>query len=272
MILPAVDPAFEWQRLAPGPALVCRPLAAYARHFFTTRSWALGAPAADGGGWAEIAGAIDVATPRLIRMRQVHGADAIEAIAGAPLQPADIVVGAGAELALAVQAADCVPLLVVDARTGAAAAAHAGWRGLAAGVPARTLEALSRTYGSRAGDLIVAGGPSIGACCYEVGADVRASFAAAFGRECERWFLTERPAGRHAAVPAAAGRRPDAARWFFDGWCAVADQWRACGVPAERIFLPRLCTAGHPGVLCSYRRDGAPAGRLAGVIRPAAPQ
>lgn len=260
---------------AAGPALTCRPLAALAPHLFTTRHWPLGSTATaedDPAPWEDVARAMQVEPGRLVRLRQVHGAAVAIAgnARGRPPQ-ADILVSADSALALVVQAADCVPLLIADQRTGAIAAAHAGWRGLAAGVPAIAVGSLAREFGSRPADLIVAVGPAIGACCYEVGADVRERFAAAHasGDHWERWFQTS-PAGSAANPPmprAAGARRAD--RWFFDAWTATGDQLTAAGVPADQVFVARLCTASHPGVLCSYRRDGAPAGRIAAAIRSA---
>jgi YfiH family protein len=273
MILPLPDEAFVWEETPRGPALVCKALASHARHLFTTRPWALGSSEQqldEPGPWHEIADVMEVAPDRLVRMRQVHGAEAIEALPGAPLQSADIVVSDNADLALAVQAADCMALLIVDVQTGAAAAAHAGWRGFAAHVPERAVEAMGRTFGSRPEALMIAAGPSIGACCYEVGDDVRDTFQrAGFSAALDRWFLKTRPVShRNPSLPdlppsARAGR------WYFDGWRSMRDQLLECGVLADRVFLPELCTASHADLLCSYRRDGAPAGRLAAVIRPA---
>src|SRR2546427_170559 len=82
---------------------------------------------------------------------------------------------------------------VAARRTHAAAAAHAGWRGLAARVPLVAIERIHRDLGSRVDDLMVAIGPAIGACCYEVGEDVRARFAHAgfTPAQIDRWFPAE---------------------------------------------------------------------------------
>src|SRR5207253_5138703 len=93
-------------------------------------------------------------------------------------------------VAVMVQAADCVALLAVDRLMSAVAAAHAGWRGLVADVPAATMNALTREFGSRPQDVVVALGPSIGPSCYEVGADVRDRFLSAGVAEAtlDRWL------------------------------------------------------------------------------------
>jgi polyphenol oxidase len=258
-MLPQPSDSYRWTQTAAGPALVCTALEPFARHLFTTRSWALGTDSADrAAGWAEVAAVIDVDPEHLIRAHQVHGASVIVRHRGAPkpsnggaLQDADILITDDPAVALAIQTADCVPLLIADRRTGAVAAAHAGWRGLAARVPIVAVQALSREFRSQPEDLIVAIGPSISAPRYEVGADVRQRFEAAGFDHLDRVFHS--------------GMRPG--HWQFDGWQSASDQLETAGVPAAQIHLAELCTAANPEVLCSYRRDGKGAGRIAAVIR-----
>ena len=181
----------------------------------------------------------------------------------------DIVVTDAPGVAVAVQAADCVPLLIADRRTGAVVAAHAGWRGLAGNVPRVAIDALAREFGGRAIDLVVAAGPSVGPCCYEVGADVRRCFEAAgfSAGAIQRWFHDgPKPTAANPSMPSlSAERRPE--HWFFDGWTAVREELQDAGVPADQIHLATLCTASHPDVLCSYRRERNQAGRIAAAIR-----
>jgi YfiH family protein len=257
---------------AAGPALVCEPLARVAPHLFTTRAWQLGSTGAGGveEGWAEVAEHIGVGRANLVRVHQVHGATVHVASGPRPdaLANADIIV-CDCDRGVAVQVADCVPLLIADPRTGAIAAAHAGWRGLAAAVPQVAVAALMREFGSRPEHLIAAAGPSIGACCYEVGSDVRDAFIAARvdDRDLDRWFLDRsQPTAVNPSMPGVTGRaRPG--HWFMDGWAIVAAQLERAGISADRIHIAGFCTASHPSLLCSYRRDGPPAGRLAAVIR-----
>jgi YfiH family protein len=265
-MLPQTNDGFAWVQAPAGSALVCRALEPFASHLFTTRDWTLGSPSHgdESEAWDQVAGAADVDAARLVRARQVHGADVIvrragqrphatDATSAARERPAaDILISNDATLALAIQTADCVPILLADRRTGAVAAAHAGWRGLAAGVPAAAVDALAREFGCRAEDLIAAAGPSISAPRYEVGPEVRDAFQA--GRsaaELARWFSPS----------------PRAGHWQFDGWAAVRDQLEAAGVPSNQIHVAALCTATYPDLFCSYRRDGSPAGRMAAVVR-----
>jgi hypothetical protein len=242
-------------RPLPAPALVCEPLLPYAEHLFTTRGWTLGRDASPSGreGWDQVAEAMGVASDRLNRLRQVHGARVV--VAGqesGSLPDADIVLSSRPDLAVAVQAADCVPLLLVDRRTGVVAAAHAGWRGLSARAPGETVSALSREFGSRPDDLLAAIGPAIGQCCYEVGDDVREAMSGAFGdHQASGWFRAGRVIGK----------------WMFDTWASARAQLEMAGVPAGQVFGAGLCTASHPDAFCSFRRDGPRAGRIAAAIR-----
>lgn len=261
-MLPKPNDGFAWLQLDPGPALVCQPLEAHAAHLFTTRLWPLGT-SADGNrssAWRDVARALGAGAAQLERAHQVHGASVIVRRAGdlphggAPLVDADILISNDPETVLSIQTADCVPILIADPHTGAVAAAHAGWRGLAARVPETTVEALAHAFGSRPADLIAAIGPSISGPRYEVGADVRRRFEESGfpAAQLDRWF---EPATRPG-------------HWFFDGWASARDQLAAAGVAAEQIHLSGLCTASFPDLLCSYRRDGKAAGRIAAAIRP----
>jgi len=258
MDLPAPVDDFEWRRHDGRASLVCRALEPHAVHLFTTRQWRLGGAADDrDAGWLEVARAMSVDAAHLVRVHQVHGASVIVRRRGDPAprdapRDADIIVSDDPSIALAIQTADCVPLLMADRRTGAVAAAHAGWRGLAARVPLAAVRALADSFAGSPLDLIVAIGPSICAQKYEVDAAVRDAFAAsgATDDQIAQWFLP--------------GRR--AQHWQFDGWRAAIDQLEAAGVAAAGIHASALCSATH-AQLCSYRRDGAGAGRMAAAIR-----
>ena len=256
--LPAVPDTFYWTDASWGAALRCRPLEPIAQHLFTTRQLQLPSPAAS----QALASAMGVPSGRLVSVNQVHGREVVTVrrdveadVLNAMQQErprADALVSDAADVALLVRAADCVPLLIGDARTGAAAAVHAGWRGTAARVAVAAIDALARDFGSRPGDLVVAIGPAIGSCCYEVGSDLVDAFAAA-GHErylIDRWFMTPRDQ-----------------RMRLDVTGANRDQLMLAGVREENIHACGLCTAMHLDVLTSYRAERDKAGRIAGVIR-----
>jgi YfiH family protein len=265
-MLPQPNDGFAWVQASAGPALVCRALEPIASHLFTTRGWSLGSRTAGDAddGWGQVAAALDVAAASLVRAHQMHGAAVLVRRAGqADASPdgsvsrsrpdADIIISNDSDVALAIQTADCVPLLLADRRTGVVAAAHAGWRGLAARVPSVAVDALAREFGSRPEDLVAAAGPAISASRYEVGIEVRGSFehGGCSTAQLARWFS---PAARSE-------------HFYFDGWAAVRDQLESAGVPSGQIHVAALCTATYPALFCSHRRDGTPAGRMAAVVR-----
>ena len=253
MSLPKPSGDFEWVQASWGTALRCAPLDEVASNIFSTRDLVF----EDGQreaqpGWTALAKSVGGTADALVRMRQVHCADVFvsDRVAATSLgtvwPEADIAVSIDTDVVLTVKAADCVPVLVGDRRSGAVAAVHAGWRGTAAGAVKAAVDALKANYGSRPGDLIAAVGPSIGPCCYEVSNDLRARFAA--HSEADRWFSTE--------------PKP-----HLDLWSATRDQLDHAGVPADHIHVCRLCTFDHPALFHSYRRDGTRAGRLVAAIR-----
>jgi hypothetical protein len=181
--------------------------------------------------------------------RQVHGATVVRARSDAVPVEADAAIWLaedGAASLPAARAADCVPILLVDTGGRGAAAVHAGWRGTAAGVVRRALEALE-AVGIPAERVSAALGPAIGPCCYTVGPEVVRAIAAACGDD-----------------PAAAAGRVDLGR-------ANALQLEAGGVLPSRISCARLCTACRPELFFSYRRDGPGTGRMMAAVGAACP-
>lgn len=198
---------------------------------------------------AAVVRAVGLDPARHVEADQVHGASVAvvgPGDAGRSLPEADGLASAEPGLVLAVHAADCVPLLYADPRTGAAAAVHAGWRGLAAGIPLEAVRVLADRFGTRAENLLVAIGPSIGPCHYEVDEPVIARMRA--------WSWWEA-----VAPPNARGR------WQLDLQAACRRQLAEAGVPPEQIEVLALCTFHHPELFYSYRRDGS-TGRMAAVI------
>jgi hypothetical protein len=180
---------------------------------------------------------------RLLLLKQVHGAHVRRAPwTGTP--EADAAVAETAGLLLGIETADCLPVLVVDPVRRAVAAAHAGWRGTAAGVAREAVAALV-AGGSRTEDLLAATGPGIGPCCYEVGDEVRSTFG-----ERGADFFRPGPGGRpHLDVRAANER-----------------QLREAGIPEARIHRVADCTRCRADLYHSYRRDGTQAGRMINYI------
>jgi len=253
--LPSPDPAFRWSHESWGLALRCARLEPVAQHLFTTRQLELRDPVRLAESWAQAAEAVGATIDDLKRVKQVHGRT-VHVVnredAHSTVTPeADALVSNIPGIALAVKVADCVPVLIADPRTGAAAAVHAGWRGSAAGVPAAAVETLTREYHTRPRDLVAAVGPCIGPCCYEVGQDVVDAFAAtgASGQQLTRWFVRTEGQLR------------------LDLWTVTSDRLIDAGLLPDHIHLCGLCTKTHAWIFDSYRAHGVAAGRMAAIIR-----
>jgi YfiH family protein len=262
MDLPSPDPVFRWRAEPWGHALVCTPLQALAQHVFTTRQLRL-RPSTPADpqlqAWTQAAASLGAGLEEVMRIRQVHGRTVRVLRRGetnahdlAERPDADALIANEPGLVLAVQVADCVPMLMADRRGGAVGAVHAGWRGTVAGIAARAVEAITQEFGTAASDLVVAIGPSIGACCYEVGDELRDAFRSAGATEDQlaRWFS-----------------RTATGSLRLDLWTVNHDQLVAAGVPADRVHIARLCTQTHAHLFESYRADGVAAGRMAALIR-----
>jgi hypothetical protein len=176
-------------------------------------------------------------------MKQVHGTQVLRAPwEGTP--EGDAAIAGEAGWILGVETADCLPLLLVDPRRRAVAAVHAGWRGTAAGVARRAVEAL-RDGGSRSADLLAALGPGIGPCCYEVGDELRAAFG---------------PRGSELFRPGPRGRP------HLDVREANRRQLLEAGLVPERMHDVDECTYCREDLYHSYRREGAGAGRMISFV------
>lgn len=180
-----------------------------------------------------------------LRLRQVHGAAVFRATASTEAPPeADAAVTAVPGVLLSIRVADCLPLILAPRTGGAAAVVHAGWRGVAAGVVERGVEALAEVSGAPRADLLAAVGPGIGPCCFEVGEEVVEAVA---------------PRSPGAVRPGPRGRP------MLDLRAAVLERLASFGLEPESLDGEAPCTACGAGLLHSYRREGAGAGRLVAV-------
>lgn len=213
---------------------------------------------------------------RPVTLRQIHS-DVIHRVDGPAKEggasQGDAIITKERGLLLVVQTADCVPILLADRKNRAIAAIHSGWRGTLRRILGKTLGRMRMDFGTQPEDVIAAIGPSIGRCCYEVGAEVAKEFESQF-REARGWFdgpfdalaagendpnwlpwLTMLPPG-HA--PPSPGVRLD----------LVAANRRIllnAGVPNGQVFSCDFCTACRTDLFFSYRREHS-TGRLMAVI------
>jgi hypothetical protein len=237
------------------------------RHAFTTRAGGVSEPPYEALDFAilrdadrlrenqrRLADAVGFAPELLFQTKQVHGR-ALVVAGGDPKARIDeeadaLVAEPGTGHAVAVRVADCVPVLLAHRETGRVAAVHAGWRGVVAGVVGVAIERISKE--NERSFLVAAIGPCIGACCFEVGADVAREIASA------------------SSADVIARREGDKA--FVDLRRAVRIQLRTLGVDDAAIDdVPSAemhagCTRCDRARFYSYRRDGDRSGRLVGVI------
>lgn len=173
-------------------------------------------------------------------LKQVHGTRVID-LDRSSEREGDAVVTRTPGRVCAIRVADCMPVLLSDEAGTVVGAAHAGWRGLSAGVIESTLDAM-RVDGRGVAAWL---GPAISGKVYEVGDEVRAAFL-------------ERDAAAEAAF---APTRPG--HWLLDLYVVARQRLRARGV--ERIFGGGYCTYSDAERFYSYRRDGS-SGRMAAFV------
>lgn len=210
----------------------------------------------------------------LLPLRQFHS-DVIhlfDAPGKAPCR-ADASITKTSGLLLAVQTADCVPILLADTRRRVVAAVHAGWRGTLQRIAAKAIGKMRMTFGTNPRDVLAALGPAIGRCCYEVGPEVANAFASQFPGARD-WFDgpfdqlstgEDRPPFKWLWMTPP-GHDPPPPRVKLDLIAANTWQLADAGVPARSIFSCGLCTACRTDLFFSYRREGPAAGRMMSVI------
>lgn len=177
-------------------------------------------------------------------LSQVHGIKVVDAAVTPVGSEADASVSNTAGVVCAIQTADCLPVIFCDVTGRVVAAAHAGWRGLVAGVLEATVAAMG-ARGATADTVLAWLGPAIGPTAFEVGSEVKAAFVA------------HDPAAARAFV----ARSDD--KWLADLFLLARQRLNACGV--TRIYGGGVCTVSDPARFFSHRRDRV-TGRQASLI------
>lgn len=175
-------------------------------------------------------------------LKQVHGVDVCAMDVGTCYPTGDASTAFRKGQVCVIMTADCLPVLFCDRAGTRVAAAHAGWRGLEAGVLERTLASLD----CEPADLLVWLGPAIGPQAFEVGEEVRAA------------FMQHDPAAETAFQPSG-----NAGKWLADIYRLARQRLQAAGVSA--VYGGDLCTYSDAERFFSYRRDGQ-TGRMASLI------
>lgn len=207
-------------------------------------------------------------TMGLARLRQCHSNGVVCLDRFAPENPpaeGDALITHRSGLLLAVQVADCLPVLIVDKARRVLAALHAGWRGILAGIVPRTLEAMQSRFACDPRHCLAVIGPSIGPCCYEVGQDVAAPFEEAFPGRPELWRDLQSP-GRALSPGTGPSVDPGNSRRMLDLSAACRCQLETAGLPDKSIFSHPPCTCCNRDVFYSYRADRGSTGRMLAAI------
>jgi YfiH family protein len=193
---------------------------------------------------------IGIAGSDLICPSQVH-ADRVRAVTrkekgrgaysrATAMARTDALMTAQRGLPLAILTADCLPVFIMDPEKKAIAVVHAGWKGVARKIIAKTVRMMRKKFSCEPADLLAALGPSIRPCCYEVAKEFLAPFAGHVLSRDEKLY--------------------------FDLAGAAEAQLKNEGVPENHIYDSRICTSCQNDEFFSYRREGAGAGRSMSVF------
>ncbi len=202
--------------------------------------------------------AIGADVDRLVCSRQVHG-DVIRVVTAADAgkgvdrerdYEVDGLVTNVPGLPLAIHTADCIPVLLYDPVHHAIGACHAGWRGTALAIAAKTVAQMTQVYGTDPGDLRCAVGAGISRCCFETRSDVPDAMREAMGGAAEP-FIDDHGDGR-----------------FHVDLKGINRYWLTqAGVPEDQIAVSDECTVCRSEKFFSHRRSGAARGAMAAVIQ-----
>ena len=213
-------------------------------------------PAAVLQNYRRFCGAIGTDVNAAVLSKQVHettvrvctAADAGKGLFSQRDYTADALITNVKNLPLTVFSADCGIILLYDAAHEAIGAVHAGWRGCAAGIVEKTVQAMTETYDSNPAELLAAVGPCIGQCCFETDGDVPAAMRAALGNDAEPYLEVRGP------------------KWHVD-LAGLNRQWLLrAGLSPEHIDTCGLCTACRPDLFWSHRKMGNTRGAQSAMI------
>ena len=180
----------------------------------------------------------------LATVQQIHSDKILIADRAGCLGEGDALITNQPGITLSIRTADCLPILMADVRNRAVAAVHAGWRGTLLEIVPKTVQAMADQFGTRPDDLVIAIGPGIGACCFEVGPEVATQFSSLFPER--------RDLDRRTKVD------------------LVETNLRLLGRNGgsmRQIATSGLCSCCQADLFHSYRRDREQAGRMVSVIR-----
>ena len=188
----------------------------------------------------------------LVTLNQIHS-DRVHVVTGHsdPLTAieGDALITKEKNVAIAIKTADCFPLLIADPIHKAVGAVHSGWRGTLSNIVACTIEEMSQHFSSDPAELMIALGPGIRDCCFEVGTEVADLFAEACPEIAPALPISDRPG-----------------KFLVDLVKVLHVQLTRSGVPTKNRYDMGICTCCNTQEFFSYRAEGASAGRMMSII------
>jgi polyphenol oxidase len=212
----------------------------------------------------------------LVSLRQLHSNIVVivdeKDVGRSPVWKADGAITATPGLLLAIQTADCIPVLVADRKRRVVAAFHAGWRGTVKRIVELGVGRMRLQFGSRPEDLVAAIGPGVGQCCYAVGEEVLSEFESQFtyARELFREVFDSDPVRKKYPVlfltQRAPGHSPIGPALHLDLIEANRRQLLDAGLKPSAVSVTGGCTSCHTDLFFSHRGSKGHAGRMMSVI------
>jgi YfiH family protein len=186
----------------------------------------------------------NMSNEEIFYLKQVHS-DKIVIVEGSnpigePVPEGDAIITSKCSLAIGVFTADCVPLLVYDKSKRIIAAIHAGWKGTKLGIASKTIGCMIDKFGSKPESIIVAIGPCIGSCCFEVSEDLYDKFN---------------------------NKKFENNKFYVDLGLENQSQLLDIGIDPNNIEISNLCTMHNPKLFHSYRREHEHSGRQTSFIQ-----
>lgn len=193
---------------------------------------------------------LGIESSQIITCEQVHGDNV--AILDHPPETslkADAIIATNSGLYPAIKTADCLPILIIDPTVKIAAAVHAGWRGTVLRILRKVVQTLNEDYKCKKDNLIIALGPAIGSCCYEVDQKVLEPLFSAIPWAVKFTKPTD------SAINHGSGKR------YLDLVAINHNELVRLGIPSRNIHSAQTCTCCSKDMHYSFRRDGKSTGR-----------
>ena len=194
---------------------------------------------------------MEVREENIFRAKQVHGSDVLiidnQSLKDISKEEKDGFVTNRKGIVLATYHADCVPVYFYDRKKDVIGLAHAGWKGTLNNICGSIIEAMVEKFESRAEDIIVAIGPSIGICCYEIGPDLVKLFSDKYPKEKD--IILEKES-----------------KVYLDLWKVNKINLLNLGVKEENIYYSNTCTSCKVDKLYSYRKEKGTNNRMIAAI------